>query len=377
MKKFLQNTFLVIACIIALTYITGYNYLFKGISKTYFRGETGSTIDDGKLFPANKIVSAKPKLWVKDALYNKNKLPAALAQDLKNTKTASFIVIKNGKLLHEEYWDGYTANTPTNSFSMAKGITVLLLGKAIDDGKIKNEDQLFSDFYPQFANKEYGNKLTLKNLAQMEAGLNWDEDYKNPFKPNARAYYGNNLPEAVLLKDFKETPGTKFEYQSGATQLLGFAVRKAVNMPIASYASAKIWKPLGMKQSADWSTDETKTEKTFCCIHAIPRDFAKIGQMMLNDGKVDSLQLFNKKFLDKMKTSTKNSEGAYGMGIWINDDVKYRHYYFWGLLGQYIIVVPEKQLVIVRTGSFENQPKDAKGRPSQVELIVNQVVENY
>ena len=374
--KILKGIAVALAAIVALAYVFRYEYLFKGIAKTYLRGETSATIDDGKLFPDHTIVAGTAKPWQKDENYNKQKLPASLTDDLNQSKTASFLIIKNGKLLHEQYWDDYTQDTETNSFSMAKAVTVLLLGKAIDDGKIKSGNQAFSDFYQNYANVEFGKDLTLNHLAKMEAGLNWNEDYKNPFSPNARAYYGNSLAEAVFLKGFKNKPGTKFEYQSGSTQLLGFAIRKAVNQPMASYLSSKIWKPLGMEHNAEWNTDENGMEKTFCCINAIPRDFAKLGQLMLSDGKVDSIQLFNKNFLDEMRTPTKLSNGAYGMGLWINEDAKYKHYYFWGLLGQYIIIIPEKQLVIVRTGSFENQPKDQKGRPKQVEFIVNQLVEN-
>ena len=367
----------IIAAIIALTYALDYDYLFRGIAKTYLRGETSATIDDAALFPSHKInVGQQPKIWQKDSLYNKQKLPQALQEDLKNSNTVSFLVVKNGKLLHEEYFDGYSESSKSNSFSMAKGIMVLLTGKAIDEGKMKSINQPLYDFYQNYENVKFGNKLTLRHLASMEAGLNWNEDYKNPFSPNAKAYYGNSLADAVLLKGFKNMPGTKFEYQSGSTQLLGFAVRKAVDQSIADYLSSKIWKPLGMEHNAEWNTDENGMEKTFCCINAIPRDFAKLGQLMLSDGKVDSIQLFNKNFLDEMRTPTKLSNGAYGMGLWINEDAKYKHYYFWGLLGQYIIIVPEKQLVIVRTGSFENQPKDQKGRPKQVEFIVNQVIEN-
>lgn len=374
--KILKGILFAAAAIILLSYITGTNYLFKGIAKTYLRGENSATIDDGNLFPGHQVVKGTAKPWQKDANFNKEPLPTALVNDLKSTNTASFIIVKNGKLLHEEYWDGYTSNTKTNSFSMAKAITVLLLGKAIDDGKIKSENQLFSDFYQNYANVEFGKNLTLEHLAKMEAGLNWKEDYKNPFSPNAKAYYGNSLAEAVFLKNFKEVPGNRFEYQSGSTQLLGFVVRKAVNQPMASYLSSKIWKPLGMEHNAEWNTDDNGMEKTFCCINAIPRDFAKLGQLMLNDGKVDSLQLFRKDFIEKMRTQTKRSNETYGMGIWVNNDARYRHYYFWGLLGQYIIIVPEKQLVIVRTGSYDNQPKDQKGRPKQVDFIVNQAVEN-
>lgn len=375
--KFLKGVLFSAAAIILLAYITGTNYLFKGIAKTYLRGENSATINDGSLFPSHKVVGAVAKPWQKDEQYNRKKLPQLLLSDLNNTKTASLLIVKNGKLLHEEYWDGYTKDTKTNSFSMAKAVTVLLLGKAIDDKLIQSENQYFYNFYPQFKNKQFGQKLTLEHLAKMEAGLDWDEDYKNPFSPNAKAYYGNSLSEAVLQKNFKENPGTNFEYQSGSTQLLGFAIGKAAKMPLADYLSKKIWKPLGMERNAEWNTDENGVEKTFCCINAIPRDFAKLGQLMLNDGKVDSLQLFNKNFVEKMRTPTKLSNEAYGMGIWINNDAKYKHYYFWGMLGQYIIIVPEKHMVIVRTGSYDNQPKDKKGRPKQVEFLVSQIVENY
>ena len=78
-----------------------------------------------------------------------------------------------------------------------------------------------------------------------------------------------------------------------------------------------------------------------------------------------------------MKTPTKASNNTYGMGLWINEDTAIKHYYFWGLLGQYIIVIPEKNMVIVRTGSYENQPKDKKGRPEQVAFLVNETSELF
>lgn len=377
MKSFLKYCAAILAGIIALTYVLGYQHLFKGVWVTYLHGESSATIDDGKFFDNHYIITVNPTPWQKDSLYNKKMLPKKMVENLQNTKTASFLVIKNGKLLHEEYWDGYKPTSETNSFSMAKTITVLLLGKAIDDGRIKNLDQKYSDFYENYAHVEFGKDLSLKNLASMQAGLNWNENYKNPLSPNAKAYYGNSLAEAVFLKGFKEKPGTKFEYQSGATQLLGFALRKAVNQPLASYLSAKIWKPLGMEQNATWSTDENGMEKSFCCIHSDARDFAKLGQLLLNNGKWNDLQILNANFIQQMTTPSPQSNDAYGLGIWINNDAKYKHYYFWGLLGQYIIIVPEKQVVIVRTGNYENQPKDAKGRPQQVEFLVNQVVENF
>lgn len=377
MKKFLQRFAMTLAVLIALAYIFDYDYLFKGIAKTYLRGTNSATIDDGKLFPGNTIQAGKPRLWVKDSAYNSKKLPERLQKDLNATNTASLLVIRNGKLLHEEYWDGFSGETATNSFSMAKGVTVMLMGAAIQDGKIESEYQKYSSFYDNYANVPYGKDLTLYDLAVMESGLNWKEDYENPFAPNAKAYYGNSLAEATFLKDFKQKPGTEFEYQSGSTQLLGFALRKAVKMPVASYLSKKLWIPLGMEHNSTWSTDENKMEKTFCCIHGIPRDYAKLGQLMLDEGKVDSIQVINGDYLRKMATPTKHSNGIYGMGLWINNDNPIKHYYFLGLLGQYIIIVPEYQMVIVRTGSYKYQQKNDRGRPDQVRFIVNEIVKNY
>ena len=371
--KIIKGILVFFALLIALSYSFGYDYLFNGIRQTYLRGESGATIHDGKYFPSHTIAKGNTSLWEKDTLYNKKPLSKALVEDLKNTETTSFLIIKDGKLLHEEYWDGYSANSKTNSFSMAKAVTVLLLGKALEEKKISSLHQRYSDFYENYKNVEFGKDLTVGDLAKMEAGLNWTEDFSNPFLQNAKAYYGKSLEETVLLRSFRKQPGTEFEYQSGATQLLGFALRKSLNQPLAQYSSEKLWKPLGMEENADWSTDEFGMEKTFCCIHSNARDFAKLGQLFLNEGKFENQQIISSQFLNEMKTPTKLSKNAYGMGLWINNDTTINHYYFWGLYGQYIIIVPEKSMVIVRTGMYKDQPLDEKGRPKQVEVLVREV----
>lgn len=353
-------------------YFLGYDYLFSGISKTYLKGKSGAYIDDGGLFPSNPIATEEPILWIEDPEYNKKELPEHLVENLKLSRTAAFVVIRNGKILHEQYWDGYNQLSQTNSFSMAKAITVMLLGKALEEGIIKNIDDKLSTFYSEFNEKVFGNNVSLKNLAQMESGLDWDENYNNPFLPNARAYYGKSLVRAVFSRKFKEEPGTRFEYQSGSTQLLGFALKKALHKPLASYLSEKFWIPLGMEQNAKWSTDDYGMEKTYCCIHSNARDFAKLGQLFLDNGKVGEKQLLNSDFIEQMRTPTEKSENIYGMGLWINNDNPIKHYYFLGLQGQYIIMVPEYNMVIVRTGSYANSPKNDRGRPDQVKFLVNE-----
>ncbi|WP_276967006.1 serine hydrolase [Chryseobacterium sp.] len=361
----------------AAAYFFGYDYLFSGISKTYLKGKLSAHIDDGDLFPSNPIVTEEPRLWEEDSEYNKKDLPKHLVENLKHSRTAALVVIRNGKILHEQYWDGYNQLSPTNSFSMAKAVTVMLLGKALEEGIIPNIDEKLSEFYPEFKNKPFGNQVTLKNLAQMEAGLDWNEDYNNPFLPNAKAYYGKSLVKAVFSRKFKEEPGARFEYQSGSTQLLGFALRKALDKPLASYLSEKFWSPLGMEQNAKWSTDDYGIEKAYCCIHSNARDFARLGQLFLDDGKVGSHKILNADFIEQMRTPTEKSENIYGMGLWINHDNPIKHYYFLGLQGQFIIMVPEHNMVIVKTGSYSNNPKNDRGRPDQVKFLVNEIVQLF
>ncbi len=361
----------------AAAYFLGYDYLFNGISKTYLKGKSSAHIDDGNLFPSNPVATEEPKLWEEDPDYNKTELPKHLVENLKHSRTAALVVIRNGKILHEQYWEGYNQLSQTNSFSMAKAVTVMLLGKALEEGIIPTLDEKFSDFYPEFKNKPFGNQVTLKNLAQMEAGLDWNEDYNNPFLPNAKAYYGKSLVKAVFSRRFKEEPGVRFEYQSGSTQLLGFALRKALNQSLATYLSEKFWIPLGMEQNAKWSTDDHGMEKAYCCIHSNARDFAKLGQLFLDDGKAGDHQILNADFIEEMRTPTEKSQNIYGMGLWINHDNPIKHYYFLGLQGQYIIMVPEHNMVIVKTGSYSSNPKNDRGRPDQVKFLVNEIVELF
>lgn len=374
LKKPLNIFLLIVAAIILAVYISGNSYLFKGIRLTYLRGEISSTIDDGKDFPSRIISKGQSKPWPTDINYNKTALSTELENHLKATESVSFLVIQNGKLLQERYWDGYKRTTASNSFSMAKAVTVLLLGKAVDDGRILNINQKFSDFYPEYSEKEFGNHLTLKNLASMEAGLDWKEDYKNPFSPNAAAYYGYSLADVVFQKKFKQNPGEKFEYQSGATQLLGFAIGRAVSMSLADYASAKLWKPLGMEQDAQWSTDDSGVEKAFCCIQSNARDFAKLGYLLLNKGRFDNMPIIDEQFVDEMVTPTANSNGIYGLGVWTNYDSNIPHFYLRGLYGQYVIVIPKYDMIIVRFGNKEGVQKDSKSRPAEVEFYIREAL---
>jgi len=378
MKRVFNIILGVLALSVALTFAFGYDYLFNAVRFTYLKGKSGPNIDDGYLFPKSPIINGIAQPWPQDSMYNKQKLSVELLNHLNKTQTASFLVIKNGNLLSENYWENYHQATLTNSFSMAKTVTVMLAQMAVQDGKLRNMNQKLSDFFPDFKKDKFGKDCTLKDLATMESGLDWEENYQNPLKPNAKAYFGNNMAQWILHKKFKAKPGSQFEYQSGTTQLLGFAVREAIGMPLGAYASVKLWQPLGMEYPAYWGMDQKDgMEKAYCCVNATSRDFAKLGQLLLNNGQWNGTQILDSDFVQEMTKGTKLSKGAYGWGIWTNEDAKIKHYYLRGLYGQYVICIPEYDMIIVRTGSSRNEDKDEKGRPQEVAFFVDEVVKTF
>lgn len=314
-------------------------------------------IEDYHLFSNRSVPTAQTVRWQQDAAYNQAAIAPALLDSLKHYKTTAFVVVKEGKILHEEYFDEGSDTMRSNSFSMAKSIVSLLIGCLLEDGKIKSLDQPVSDFLPEWKGDDH-QAVTLRNLLQMGSGIAWDESYSSLFSPTTRAYYGTELDELMLGLKVAEKPGVEFNYQSCNSQILGMVVRKASGTTVAAYASEKLWKPLGAEESAFWSTDHPGgMEKSYCCFNAIARDFARLGQMVLDTGKYQGRQLVPRDYILQAltpATQLRDKEGDscyyYGLQFWKTtfhgDDVAYMR----GILGQYVFVIPSRHLVIVRLG---------------------------
>lgn len=314
------------------------------------QGNKTASVDDWRIFSNNLIQKGdKTFNWPLDSDYNKIPLERALRERLSNNSTLSFIVVKKGKLLFEKYWDNYNEKFISNSFSVAKSVVTLLLGFSIQDGYIKSMDQSILDFIPEYKNINFSDKVTVGDLSRMSSGLEWDENYYSLLNPTVKAYYGTHLEEQVLSKKFIEKPGNKFRYLSINTEILAILIRRATGKTLARYAQEKIWGPLGMEQSALWGLDdEAGTEKAFCCLYASARDYARLGQFLLQKGKWNGKQLLNENFIQKMTHPALSPE--YGYGTWTDYEYKPSFFAYVGFLGQYIICIPEKDLVIVRIG---------------------------
>lgn len=372
MKKIWVPFLSIISAAAAAIVISGYGYIFKAFAINLKKGPFAPSIDDEKKFPSRTVENLHPLPWKKHIDYNKTVLPENLLENLKKTRASSLVIIRDRKLIHEQYWKDHNYSSRMNSFSMAKGIISLLVGCAIDDGYLKSEEQLLSSFFPQYENSRYGKFLTLRHLMTMQAGLDWEEEYRHPFAENSKQYFVDDLAEQAFGVEIKSMPGKKYEYQSIAAQLLGLALKKATGKNLADYLSEKVWKPMGMEFPAKWSIDKKGVEKAFCCIHATPRDFAKIGQLIMQNGSWNGKQLISENYCKKLLTPTKEND-AFCFTVWADDESKVKYRFLYGFLGQFIIMIPEKNMVIVKTGFYNRLDVDQKKRPLQVKLLVEEL----
>ena len=380
--KFFAYTLLAIFVLVNLFIIlSGRTYLYKGIMSTYLVGKSGPTIYDLDKFAyrtVEKGTTTNP--WLKSSSYNTQKYPDNFEEYNKETESKAFLVFKGDELLFEKYWDEHTEKTVSNSFSAAKTVVALLIGIAIEEGKIKSLEDPVGNYIPEF--KE-GDKsiITIRNLLNMASGLDWTESGKNPLSNNAESYYGTDLYGLVTRQNLIRKPGKEFIYQSGNSQLLGFIIQNATGKSVSEYCSEKLWSKIGMESDAYWSLDkENGDEKAFCCLYATARDFGRIGKLIARNGKHGSEQIVPEWFMREMTimpTEMGTEEGVpnhqYGLHVWLYEGYKSPVIYCRGIKGQYMISIPDEDLVIVRLGSIRMKnyevPKDKNKIESELPLI--------
>lgn len=203
---------------------------------------------------------------------------------------AGMIVLQDGKIRLERYARGFGRDGRWTSFSVAKSFTSTLVGAAIRDGYIKSVDEPVTRYIPDLAGSGYDG-VTIAQLLTMTSGVRWNEDYTDPNSDVARMFskpvpagmdptvaYMRTLPRA-------DAPGTKWVYKTGETNLIGTLVQRATGKPLANYLSEKIFKPYGMEQDGFWMIDQAGHEIGGCCLSVSLRDYARMGQFVLDGGK--------------------------------------------------------------------------------------------
>jgi CubicO group peptidase (beta-lactamase class C family) len=279
-----------------------------------------------------------------------------LGKFLADTHTSAFLVIQDDRLLYEGYFNGYDRNSTQTSFSTAKSFVSALVGIAIEEGYIGSVDDPITKYIPELKGQGV-DRVTIRNLLTMSSGLKYSGEGSGggPFGDDAKTYYDPNLRELALTVEPEVDPGTRWEYNNYHPLLMGLILERATDRPVAAYLSQKIWRPLGMDADGSWSLDseEDGFEKMESGLNARAIDFAKFGRLYLNEGKWDGEQVVPASWVEQStRIDTTTDPADFYQYFWWVDVVhpKRRRFMARGNLGQFIYVVPDKDLVIVRFG---------------------------
>ena len=284
----------------------------------------------------------------------------AFNEFLKQTDTNAFLVIRNGVMTYEWYKDGVTQSTQLPSYSVAKTMTSIMIGQLINQGKIKESDK-FVDYFPNLKAGTSFDLVTIQQLLDMQAGVGVSDNY--PSGPSgcgvaiAQMYATTDLD--WFLKNNRKMsfePGSKSEYMSVDTQMLGMIIKKVTGKRVSDYFSKNVWQAVGAKYPATWNVDRIGgTEKTFCCFNASAIDYGRIGMLFLNGGYAGPTKVIDNNWLKRLSTpvTTLDRNWGYGAQVW--------HPYpntslALGLHGQFIFINPATRTVIVK---LSDNPTDS------------------
>jgi len=270
---------------------------------------------------------------------------------------AGVLVIQDGRIRLERYGLGLGERDHWVSFSMTKSLTSTLVGTALKSGAIGSLEDPVTRYLPALAGGGYDG-VNVRQLLTMTSGVRWNEDYFNPNSDVARflqeparpgedpvVTYMGRLPRAT-------EPGTRWNYSTGETNLVGSLVAAAEGKPLAQLLSERIWSRAGMEADAFWALDQGGREMGGCCVSATLRDWGRIGLLALEDGQPGGERIvpadwFAQAVVKQAETGEPNE--GYGFLWWTQDDGVFGAY---GIFGQAVRVDPERRLVIVLLSSW-------------------------
>lgn len=278
-------------------------------------------------------------------------------------RSAALLVLHDGQLRLERYGLGFGAHGRWTSFSVAKSFTSTLVGAALKDGYIHSLDDRVSSYIPALQGSAY-DEVSVRQLLTMTSGVQWNEDYADPNSDVAK--FNNHQPEPgeeALVSYMRQLPraappGTRWLYSTGETNLVGTLVQQATQKPLATYLAEKVWGPAGMEQEATWLLSKTGQEIGGCCIQAAARDYARMGQFILNGAQAHGQSIVPDGWW--AAATTKQADigvpgRGYGYQWWTYDDGSYAAR---GIFGQGIFIDPQRKLVIVSNANWPQGARD-------------------
>jgi hypothetical protein len=302
----------------------------------------------------------------------------AAAEGLQRTYTNAFLVMKDGRIVNETYLNHSGPDTHFISWSMAKSITSTLIGLAVSDGLIKSIDDPIVQYLPELKQTGYAG-VTIRQALQMRSGVAWDERYDfGANSPAQQAFERALVQNQIRYADSARTlgrahaPGEVFNYSTVETAVLGWLLERAVKRPIAFYMAERLWEPLGTEADGLWILDGPPgvgREFTGAGFNAVLRDYARFGQMFLDEGRANGKQIVPAAWVRQATVPaaavSAGQEMGYGLQWWTVAGTK--AYTALGLQGQFIYVDPETRSVIVKLSYFP--PGDPKAEAESAALL--------
>lgn len=279
---------------------------------------------------------------------------------LDKTTTTGLLILRDGVVVHEQYRQGATATSTLTSWSMAKSVVATLVAIALKEGHITSLDDKAEQYIPELQGKAYG-QARIRDLLRMASGVKFDETYNDRLSDIQKIFYktfifGQSIDAAAADYPAEDPPGTRFHYKSMDTQILSWVLRRATGQSLTAYAQTKLWQPLGMQDTGFWNTDFHGNELGYCCLNISLRDYAKLGQLYLQQGQWQGQQLLP---ADWVREATKRPEPwltaghgyperGYGYHWWVPKDPD-QEFFANGVWGQTIFVDEKTRTVIVKT----------------------------
>ena len=350
MKK-IKILVIVVAFIFGLVYTLNLEYFARGVRIVYLNLETTVFIDDLKYFDYETIKSPLEKSPWAESEDKTTNFSTEFEEYNKKMRTAAYIVIQNDTIIGEKYYKDYSVNSTTNSFSMAKTPVSLMMAKAFEQGYINSLEDKVIDYIPGLKG-EFANEVKIIDLAAMTSGIDWDEGTSNPFSPVAKQYFYEDLDKLMLDQKFIDEPSKNYKYSSANTQILSMVIEKATGMKTKDYFEKEFWFKINPDNDAYWQIDskESGNVKSFCCLHSNARDFSRLGKLYIDNGSWNGSQIIDSTIIQKSTKPFLDDFKDYGIGVWLSDYKNLKISLMSGHQGQYVIMIPEKKLIITRLG---------------------------